>query len=37
MIVVPLVRLAEMWWEKFVFIAGRTEMLGGTEQIDERR
>lgn len=30
-------RPAQMWWEKFVFMAGRTETLGGMVQMLERR
>jgi len=36
-IVLPSSRPAEMWWVKFVFIAGRMDMLDGTPQIEERR
>lgn len=35
--VVPLARETLMWCVKFVFMAGRTEVLLGTEQITERR
>ena len=35
--VVPSVRLTEMWCVKFVLMAGRTEVWLGTEQMLERR
>lgn len=33
----PFARPAEMWFVKFVFMAGRTEVCWGTEQMLERR
>lgn len=36
-IVRPLVRPTEMWWVKFVFMAGRTDVWLGTEQMLDRR
>lgn len=37
LIVLPFARPTEMWCEKFVFMAGRTEVWEGTEQMLERR
>lgn len=34
---VVLAREAEMWCVKFVFMAGRTAVWWGTEQMEERR
>ena len=36
-IVSPFGKPAQMWWEKFVFMAGRTETLEGIVQMLERR
>lgn len=36
-IMVPSARMADMWWEKLVLMAGRTEMDDGTAHILLRR